>query len=40
MARAIRVLKTRASVHDPVRHEFELTSDGIVLADTSDRTIS
>jgi circadian clock protein KaiC len=31
--RAITVLKTRGSSHEPARHEYEITADGIVLVE-------
>ena len=31
LRRAITVLKTRASAHEPITHEFEINEDGIVL---------
>jgi circadian clock protein KaiC len=33
LARAITVLKTRASRHEPVAHRYEISSDGLVLGD-------
>ncbi|NUT56866.1 MAG: hypothetical protein HOQ03_12910 [Thermoleophilia bacterium] len=35
--RTVTVLKSRASAHDPEIHEYEITSDGIVLGDPVDR---
>ena len=33
LRRAVTVLKSRASAHDPAVREFDITSDGIVLGD-------
>ena len=33
LARAITVLKTRAAIHEPVAHRYEITASGLVLGD-------
>jgi circadian clock protein KaiC len=33
LARAITVLKTRAAIHEPVAHRYEITATGLVLGD-------
>ena len=36
MKRALTVLKTRASLHEPEIREYKITGDGIVVGDTFD----
>ena len=37
LQRALTVLKARGSAHDPFTHQYEITTDGVVLGDHFDR---